>query len=91
MATVPINLGYGQVLIYGAGLATGVMGVRPEEDRFRFGTIYQIYEGGETYFSVGQSVMFDITQIEVKLDYQNYYYTLINQARLAISENEFLP
>ena len=26
MATVPVNLGYGQVLIYGSGLATGVMG-----------------------------------------------------------------
>lgn len=91
MATVPINLGYGQVLIYGAGLATGVMGVRPEEDRFRFGTIYQIYDGGEAYFSVGDSVMFDIEKIELKLEYLNYYYTLVNQAQLAISENEFLP
>jgi hypothetical protein len=91
MATVPINLGYGQVLIYGAGLATGVMGVTPETNRFRFGNIYQIYDGGETFFKVGDSVMFDADQIEVKLEYLNYYYTLIDQSRLAISENVFLP
>ena len=91
MATVPINLGYGQELIYGEGVAVGVMGVQSEQDRFRFGSIYQIYDGGEVFFAVGSSVMFDINQIETRLKYQNYYYTLIDQARLAIAENEFLP
>jgi len=91
MATVPINLGYGQVLIYGAGLATGTMGVSVEQAEYRFGNIYQIYDGGETFFKVGDSVMFDATQIEARLIYLDYYYTLINQARLAISENVFLP
>lgn len=91
MATVPIKLGYGQVLIYGSGLATGVMDVSAEEARLVFGSIYQIYDGGEVFFPVGSSVMFDVTQIEARLKYQNYYYTLINQARLAIAENENLP
>ena len=91
MAIVPINLGYGQVLIYGSGLATGTMGVGVEQGGFRFGNIYQIYDGGETFFKVGDSVMFDANQIEARLIYLDYYYTLINQARLAISENVFLP
>ena len=91
MATVPVNLGYGQVLIYGSGLATGVMGFSFEESRYRFGNIYQIYDGGESYFNVGDSVVFDVNQIEGRINYLNYYYTLIDQSRLAISENEFLP
>lgn len=91
MATVPVKLGYGQVLIYGSGLATGVMGLQAETDLFRFGTIYQIYDGGEVFFRVGDSVMFKTDQIETRLDYQNYYYTLIDQARLAVAENQNLP
>jgi hypothetical protein len=91
MATVPVNLGYGQVLIYGAGLATGTMGFTFEQAKYKFGNIYQIYEGGEAYFNVGDSVVFNVDEIEARIQYQNYYYTLINQSRLAISENEFLP
>lgn len=84
--SVPITLQEGQVLIYGRGTLEGFSGLQAENQIVKFGTIYQIWDGGEVFIYGGQSVFFNEKDVICRLAYNNYPYTLIEVAKLAGSE-----
>ncbi len=83
---VPITLQEGQVLIYGNGTEQGFSGLVPSNSVVKFGTIYQIWDGGEVFIYGGSSVFFNEKDVVCRLAYNNYPYTLIEVARVAGSE-----
>lgn len=84
---LPIYLQPGEVLIYGAGLATAsIQGVEADNNIFKWGIIQQVWNYGNINAMIGDSVMFNDNDVICRLIYNNYPYTLIEQARLVITE-----
>ena len=82
---LPIYLPNGIVAVYGLGGYNG--NVIPYEDTdVRFGTIYQVYDGGAVFVYNNDSVMFKESQIVGRVIYNDYPYTLI-PARLVTKQN----
>ena len=85
MATLPTTLPNGFILIYGEGVTTSNTGITPDNTVFKFGTISQVFDGGGTFVNVNDQVMFKEEDVEVRLYYLNWPYTMI-PARLVTKE-----
>lgn len=73
-----------EVVIYGAGLAQSLSGVKPDNASFKYGSIYAI--GTNVYnVQVGDYVLFDEREVPVRLLFGegNYPYTIFQGAQLA--------
>ena len=75
--SIPIALPNGYILVYGASTQSP-SGLVMDNSDFRFGSVYQIWSGGETYVYGGDNVMFNTNQVEARLaypqgEYLNYH------------------
>lgn len=88
--SVPINLPIGYVLVYGMGTGVSSSGIQlpTEQSPLRFGTIYQIWDGGAPFIYGNDNVMFDNND-GVRLVFSNIPYTMI-PARLVTKEEPLL-
>jgi hypothetical protein len=87
--SVPFTLPYGFVAVYGTGVVRGMAGFVPNNQRWVFGTIYQIGNVHDVDFHIGDSVMWfkkDPARDECVLAYDKIQYTVIEQARLVLKE-----
>lgn len=84
--TLPVTLPVGAVLIYGLGTIASTTCLIPNNTVFRFGQVSQIYTGGEVFIYPGISVMFKESDVIARLYCNNWPYTFIEAAKLAISE-----
>ncbi len=94
--SLPIVLPTGYVLIYGEGMTRtntgGTSKIVSDNDVFRFGTIYQSWAGSGNSFIYGSGlVMFNNLDVTSRLLYNNFPYTLIHAAKLAITEEIIVP
>ena len=89
MAVLPIILPPGVVLIYGHGYEASTNNIVPSNIIFRFGTVYQIWEGGATYIYGGDEVMWKDGDEQCKLAFENIPYTQI-ECRL-VTKQTFVP
>lgn len=83
---MPIILPPGYILVYG-DFQQSYSGVVPGDTSWRFGTVYQIWDGGTTYVYGGDPVMYKNTDVEVKLATGNepFQYQMI-KARLVTKD-----
>jgi hypothetical protein len=80
-------LGPGLVSIYGAGTnASTVTGMVVPSPNFFFGVIDQTWNGLNGNLSVGQSVLFQESDVFTRLVYNNDTYTLIQEDRAILIE-----
>lgn len=80
-------LGPGLVSIYGAGSNTStVTGTVVPNSSFFFGVIDQTWNGLNGNVSVGQSVMFQESDVFTRLVYDNQTYTLIGEDKVILIE-----
>lgn len=80
-------LGPGLVSIYGAGSNTStVTGMIVPDNRFFFGVIDQTWNGLPGNVSVGQSVLFQESDVFSRLVYDNQTYTLIGEDKVILIE-----
>lgn len=80
-------LGPGLVSIYGAGSNTStVTGMVVPDNRFFFGVIDQTWNGIPGNVSVGQSVLFQESDVFTRLVYNNTTYTLIQEDKVILIE-----
>ncbi|HRP30449.1 MAG TPA: hypothetical protein PKV73_01090 [Agriterribacter sp.] len=87
--SVPFNLPYGYVAVYGTGVVSGMAGFIPNNQRWVFGTIYQIGNLNDVDFSIGDSVMWfrkEPTRDECILAYDRINYTVLEQSRIVLRE-----
>ncbi len=70
---VPIVLPSGYILVYGENIQSP-SGMVVGNTNFRFGSVYQIWSGGETFVYGGDIVMFDRDKIETRLAYPTSEY-----------------
>lgn len=57
MASLPLILPNGIVLVYGWGYeGPGASGLTPDNTLFKFGTVYQIWDGGAVFVYNGDSI-----------------------------------
>ncbi len=93
--SLPIVLPTGYVLIYGEGMTRnntgGTSQIVADNTDFRFGTVYQIWSGGTPFIYGSGMVMFNNSDVQCRLLYNDYPYTLIHAARLAITEDIIIP
>ena len=85
MPTLPIILPAGSIAIYGWGYDTSNSGIVPDNTAFKFGTIYQIWDGGATYIYGGDEVMWTGGTEQCKLAYSGNPYTIV-KARLVTKQ-----
>lgn len=91
---LPIFLSPGQVLIYGFGSTASVSGIVPSSTGFLFGVIQQVWNYGNINAQVGTSVMFNDKDVICRLavsNANNWPYTLIEEAKLVLTENIIVP
>lgn len=91
MAVLPISLATGHVLIYGLGSPnspSGISGVDADAP-LRWGSVYQVWAGGETYIYGGDNVMFNENDVVCRLAYNGIPYTEV-PARLATKQDILL-
>ena len=80
-------LGPGLISIYGAGSNTStVTGMVVPDNRFFFGVIDQTWNGLPGNVSVGQSVLFQESDVFSRLVYDNQTYTLIGEDKVILIE-----
>jgi len=80
-------LGPGLVSIYGAGSNTStVTGMIVPNNQFFFGIIDQTWNGVPGNVSVGQSVLFQESDVFTRLVYDNTTYTLIQEDKVILIE-----
>lgn len=91
MAVLPISLPNGVIAIYGIGttVSTTGIGLTGQNNPIRFGSVYQIYDGGAVFIYGGDSVMFSETDVMNRVIYGGIPYTLI-PARLVTKEEILL-
>jgi len=86
-SSLPFYLFPGHVAIYGKGTIQGNYGAGgaiPTEQVFLFGYIYAT--GGDVFSQIGDSVLFKQGTQLCTLLVNNWPYTIIEEARLAITE-----
>lgn len=78
MPSLPLYLPVGFIMVYGMGTTTSVNGVQVPNPQspLRFGTVYQVWEGGRVFVYEGDSVMFK-NDDGVRLVFDNIPYTII--------------
>ena len=86
MSVVPFPLPAGQILVYGTGVNESLSGIVPTNIIFKFGVIYQIWDGGGSYLNVGQNVMFDTRLVTEVFYYNGAPYSMI-PARLVTQDD----
>jgi hypothetical protein len=80
-------LGPGLISIYGAGSNTStVTGMVVPDNRFFFGVVDQTWNGLPGNVSVGQSVLFQESDVFSRLVYDNQTYTLIGEDKVILIE-----
>lgn len=80
-------LGPGLVSIYGAGSnASTVTGMVVPNGTFFFGVVDQTWNGVNGNVSVGQSVLFQESDVFTRLVYSNQTYTLIQEDKVILIE-----
>ena len=81
------------MLIYGDGMIQSLTGVQPDITSFVFGSVYQVWNGtaGNINAVPGQSVMFNQDDKICRLIFENFPYTLIDEAKLVLTENYTPP
>lgn len=80
-------LGPGLISIYGAGSNTStVTGMIVPDNRFFFGIVDQTWNGLPGNVSVGQSVLFQESDVFSRLAYDNQTYTLIGEDKVILIE-----
>ncbi len=86
--TIPFNVPYGTVAIYGSGITRGMAGFVPNNTAYVFGTIYKIGNIYDVDWQVGNSVMWRTTGTsECRLAIDNRVtFTIVEQARLVLKE-----
>lgn len=91
MALLPITLSAGQVAIYGMGTTVSPSGIGniTADGVFRWGSIYQVWPGGETYIYGGDNVMFNEKDVVCRLAYSGIPYTIV-PANLATKQDPLL-
>lgn len=73
--------------MYGEGTLAGLTGIVPDNTNFKFGAVSQVWGYGSwLYGHLGQSAMFEEKNVECRLSYANWPYTLINEADVLIVE-----
>jgi hypothetical protein len=87
---IPASLYPGLVSIYGFGTETGQNGIAPNATTFLFGVINQMWNGGDLYNQVGQSVMFRKSDIICVVKY-DWDYTIIEQGKIILTEDPAAP
>lgn len=87
MSVLPINLPSGYVAIYGMGTDVSQIGIglTSEQNKIRFGNVYQIWDGGAAFIYGGDSVMFKDNDVYDRIVYLGIPYTII-PARLVTKE-----
>jgi len=80
----------GVIAIYGWGYENSINALYPDNTIFKFGTIYQIWDGGAMYVYGGDEVMWREGTEQCKLAYGGNPYTLI-QARLVTKQEPPIP
>lgn len=91
MATLPIILPTGYVAVYGTGSSlspNGITNINPDGP-MKWGSIYQVWPGGETYIYGNDNVMFLENDVTCRLSYSNIPYTII-PARLVTKQEPLL-
>lgn len=88
--TIPFNVPYGVVAVYGFGSTTGMAGFIPNSIDFRFATIYKIGNAHDVSFAVGDSVMWKtteptVTESRISID-NRVTFTMLDQSRLILKE-----
>ena len=84
---IPFNVPYGIVAVYGFGNEHGMAGFVPNDTQYRFATIYKIGNIHDTSFSVGDSVMWKVSEPECRLAIDNKVtFTILDQDRLKLKE-----
>lgn len=91
MATLPIILSPGQVAVYGVG-GTGITDTGMVLlDTQRYGTIYNIWDGGATYIYGNTQVVFNESDVFCRVVASDLNrYTILPAARL-VTENIIIP
>lgn len=77
IVSLPFTLPQGKLSIYGLGV-NNLSGLRPNMPNIVFGTVNDVWAGGETYFYPGDWVLFDKSRADMVLYYGNDPYTIIN-------------
>lgn len=83
--SLPFVLAYGFVAVYGNGATPGIQGF-PAASGWKFGEIVQVSPGLPTTLE-GDSVMFKDSEVRCRISYQNYPYTIVEQAKVVLTEN----
>lgn len=83
---LPVYLPQGWASLYGFGTVVSKSGIIPNSASFRFATIYGLGDCN-TGAQVGDSVMFNMKDVKCVLAFGSGNYTMIEQSKLAITEN----
>ena len=89
--TLPIVLPTGYIAVYGTGTTVSPSGIGNIDPSgiMRWGTVYQIWDGGAPFIYGGDSVMFKETDVTTRLAYGGIPYTIV-PARLATVQEVLL-
>lgn len=87
MSVLPINLSSGHIAIYGMGTDVSSTGVSltSEQNKLRFGSVYQIWDGGAAFVYGGDNVVFSDKDVYDRVVYLGIPYTIV-PARLVTKE-----
>ncbi len=88
---VPVYLQPGYVLVYGGGNPTGIQEITTDNVNMVFGLINKVWNYGNINAQIGDSVMWNKNDAACVLTYDNFRYTLIEQARLVLTEIPPIP
>jgi hypothetical protein len=81
---LPLVLAYGYVAVYGRGTNTGDQNF-PAAAGWKFGEITD--QAPDLSGLIGNSVMFKESEVRCVISYQNYPYTITEEAKLVLTEN----
>lgn len=74
---VPVILPNGYILVYGWGLDQSPNNIVPDNTVFKFGSVYQVWDGGAAFIYGGDQVMWKEGDEYCKLAYAGRPYTQI--------------
>lgn len=89
MPTLPIVLSEGQIAVYGIGTAGLTPAGATLPENYRYGSVYNIWAGGETYVYGGNVVYWEEGTENVRLATSGGIYTIL-PARLVTKDN-YIP
>ena len=88
--SLPIILSTGQIAIYGSGALVSSNGIIVNPfNEYKYGSVYHIWAGGETYIYGFDSVAFRERDVVNRINYGDDTFTIV-PARL-VTREEFAP